>query len=82
MISSDDAKQLALKHLTEKLTKEDPAASTRVTVLEGWPETSYRTSNEPVWTVWISEGHHVGGSRCIVVSQHGGKVLMDARVGE
>ena len=81
MISSDDAKQLALQHPIEKLAKSYAIGTPRVTVLDGWPETSYRKGTEPVWSVWVSGDHQLGASHCIIVSQQSGKILMDATVG-
>ena len=82
MISSDDAKRLALQHLIEKLVKGDDIGTHQVSILDGWPETSYRKGTEAVWSVWISADHQLGASRCIIVSQQNGQILMDAKVGE
>ena len=82
MISSDDARRRALEHIDPKSNGGDPPDRRRTTVLDGWPESSYRTSTEAVWTVWVSGPlTEAGGSRCIVISQRSGEVLMDARVG-
>jgi hypothetical protein len=73
------SKEIAIRAAVEHLMKGIDANS----VIASWPENSYVTSNDAVWTVPIpGHGNSVGSSRCIVVSQVSGKVLADGWFGE
>lgn len=68
-----------MRRITEHLVRNLDVGELR----EGWPEGVYQGSLDPVWHLFVlTKMNCVGGSRCLVISQLTGQIVVDQEVGE
>ena len=69
----------AMRRITEHLVRNSDVGQLR----KGWPEGVYQVSLDPVWHLFVPiKMNGVGGSRCLVISQLTGLIVVDQEVGE
>lgn len=76
-------KQQVIKIAAETVVSSLVASIGEANVSEGWPQSAYKSSPDPVWKVMIPAAvNGVGGSHYIVISQLTGKILANGIYGE
>ena len=74
-LSKEGAIQLVGTYLTRNLNVAN--------LIDGWPQGSYGTSDEAVWSVIVPSDHpRLGSDRYIVISKMTGEIVADDLVGE
>src|SRR5258708_531191 len=75
MVTRAQAAERAAAHVAARL-------HTDMQITEDWPDGAYRSSDEPVWAIWLApEVPRVGASGCVIFSQATGRVIADSLFG-